>query len=357
MPTKTDLLKSNPKLQYLQKRIDDTLMLAAEKVAGHLLNPQTYPLPPTSKKSLERALYDVAMALPKKKRDKFADKFKTSLNAGVTQRKQKYGDLHAIDLRSNKIIAEQVRDLPVSESMKITETEMNIISPKKAPVKIKLPGKKAGNKPQPQQAALATKLDFIVDNLVCNKTNDIRKDEINMGAFGNDSSGTVFDTAPFFVSKFKEGETVALGAKGNLFNFSIDAGSVGVVFPYTAVAGLFLVEADLIHNAELGEKLAAAFALIGLTLLVVSLVLFFVPGGAIYAIILLCVSGALNIFGHYIIPILIDDFSLVVTDTLVLEAQPAIGETFSRALKLEIEVSDFQFLRGEYIANARWVAS
>src|SRR5690349_2240738 len=108
MPTRTTPLNSEAKLQFLQKRFKDTIMIAAEKAAGHLLDPQSYPLP--AGKNLERAFYDVAMALPSRKRDNFSDKYKAAVNASDAQRKQKYGDLHAVDLRSNKTIAEQVKD-------------------------------------------------------------------------------------------------------------------------------------------------------------------------------------------------------------------------------------------------------
>lgn len=356
MPAKATA--NNPKLQFLQKRFNDTVMLAAEKAAGHLLNPQAFPLPAANKKSLERALYDVAMVLPKRKREKFADKFKASINASDAQRKQKYGDLHAVNLRNNKAIADQVKALPVDAGMKLTDEETKTIVSKYSPVKTKLPGKIVGGKPKPQQASVdATTLQFIVDNLTCVKTNDLKKDEISLGAFATDNFGAASDKAPFFVGKFKKGETVSLAGNATLFTFSIDGGSTGVVFPATFVAGLFLVEADLIHNRELGEKLAVAFGLIGVTLMAVSIGLFFVPGGALAAIIILFVSGAFNIFGHYIIPVLIDDFSLAVTDTLVLDAPPAIGETFNRSLAFSISASLSGITKGSYTANARWVAS
>ena len=83
-----------------------------------------------------------------------------------------------------------------------------------------------------------------------------------MGAFATDAAGVNSDKAPFFVGKFKKGESVAVGAQGNLFSFAIDGGSVGGEFPLTFIAGLLLVEADLIHNKDFGNKLAAVFSLL-----------------------------------------------------------------------------------------------
>ncbi|HEV7781463.1 MAG TPA: hypothetical protein VGO58_09360 [Chitinophagaceae bacterium] len=356
MSTLTELPKSNTKLQYLQKRANDTLSLAAEKAAAHLLNPQAYPLP--AGKNLEKALYEFAMALPKRKRDNFSDKFKASINATQAQRKQKYGDLHDVNLRDNRSVAEQVKALPVENKNKITEDDVKTILPKRSFAKSKLPGKLFSGKPKPQQASVdATTLQFIVDNLTCVKTNDLHKDEISLGAFATDNFGTASDKAPFFVGKFKKTDTVGLGGNATLFTFSIDGGSTGTVFPATFIAGLFLVEEDLIHNAALGEKLTAVFQVIGLTLLTVSMGLLFVPGAASVAIVMLIVAGGFNITGHYILPLMIDDFSLAVTDTLVLDAPPAAGDTFNRSLAFSIDSTLLGITKGSYTAAVRWVAS
>jgi hypothetical protein len=352
MPIKTTTLNSDPKVQFLQKRFNDTVMLAAEKAAAHLLNPQSYPLP--AGKNLEKALYDIAMALPGRKRDNFTNKFKDAVNATDAQRKQKYGDLHAVNLRTNKAIAEQVKELPVDAKMKFTEADVERLLPKK--LFAKLP--KIGGKPKPQQASVdATTLQFIVDSLTCVKTNDIHKDEISLGAFATDNFGTDSERAPFFVSKFKKGESAGLGGNATLFTFAIDGGSTGIVFPATFIAGIFLVEEDIIHNANLGAKLTFAFSLISLTLLTVGLGLIFVPGALTVAIILVLAAGPFALLGHYIIPIMIDDFSFAVTDTLTLDAPPAVGDTFNRSLAAEINSTIFNITKGSYTAAARWVAS
>ncbi len=357
MPTKTTTPNSEAKLQFLKKRFNDTIMIAAEKAAAHLLNPQSYPLP--AGKNLERALYEVAMALPGRKRDNFTDKFKEAVNTSDAQRKQKYGDLHAVDLRSNKMIAEQVKDIPVEEKYKFTEEDAKRVIPKRSVAKVKLPEKLAGSKLQ-QASVDATTLQFIVDSLTCTKTNDIHKDEISLGAFATDNFGTTSDKAPFFVGKFKKEETVGLAGNATLFTFSIDGGSTGIVFPATFVAGIFVVEADLIHNAELGNKIANLFSILGLTIGLGGFVLLFVAGaaGPILLLISLFVALGFELLGHYIIPVMIDDFSLAAIDTLTLDAAPAVGDTFNRNLALTINSSGlFAIQKGSYTASARWVAS
>lgn len=356
--TPAQQLSNHPKIKFFQTRYNHTVDLAVEKATAHLKSPQQYPLPPANKKSLERALYDVVMTLPEKKQNKFLDAIKSSQTTTTEQRNQKFGDLATIDLHTNKVIAEQVRDLPVMESMKITEAELIIFHEQL------FPGKKyhfeggLGKRKQTRQAAAATSLQFVLDSLTCNKTNDIHKDEISIGAFATDSSGVASNKAPFFVDKFKKKETKALGAKGNLFSFLIDDGSTGGSFPLTFIAGLFIVEADLIHNTAFGNKLAAFFSILGATLTLVGIGMMFVPGiGLPLVIATMIIALGFNILGHYLILPLIDDIGFPVADTLVLDAPPNIGQSFSRTIALTIDRSAAPgFTKGSYTANVRWVA-
>jgi hypothetical protein len=356
-----DLIKNNPKLQFLQNRFNLTVLLAVEKAALHVKNPQQYPLPAAGKKTVERAMVNVVKALPERKQEKFLKKLKPALEASAAQRRQKYGDLAAVNLKSNKPLAEQVRDMPVADNMKMTETELEGYYSQVFPGKRFPRNKPAAKKPVPRQAAVATKLDFIVNSLTCTTTNDVRKDEISLGAFATDALGNESEKAPFFISKFKKGETVSLGANANLFSFSIKDGSVGGEFPQTFVAGLFLVEADIIQNVKLGEALTILFSSLAPLLMAITVALIFIPGVNIAAAVLLSfITVIVGILGHYILPMMIDDFSVAVTDTLVLEAPPAIGETFVRSLPLKIErtiVGELGSNRGVYTANARWVVS
>lgn len=326
-------------------------MLAAEKVAGHLLHPQSYPLPPANKKSVETALYDVVMALPKRKRDDFTEEFKKSLNSGADQRKQKYGDLAGVNLGSRQPVADQVKNIPVSNDMKFSEAETRAIQEQFLADK----RKKAGTNPVPR-AAVATRLDFIVDSLTATEITDNRKDEISLGAFAIDASGTETNKDPFFISKFKKGETVSLGAKGNLFNFSLDAGSTGGTFPATFVAGLFIIEKDWIHNKDLAKKLTVLFTSIGLVVMIVGCVLLALPGvGTLLGIIVFVIGGILFILGKDIFRFsAVDDIGVPVTDSLVFDAPPGPGETISRTIKLTTVPFD-GFISGDYTANIRWV--
>lgn len=344
---------SNSKIQFLEKRLTDTLLLAAEKAAAHLTSPAAYPLPPSNIRSMERALYDIAMALPKRKRDDFAEKFMPSVLAPAAKRKSDFGDLFAVDLKKAQPVIEQVKTIAVPQAMQLTTADIPSPAVQKNIPRLSKPGKLI----QPQQAALATRLDFIVDSITCSKTSDLRKDEISMGAFGNDSTGASFSTDPFFVGKFKKNESIRLNEKGNLFVFSTDGGSVGG-FPISYIAGIFLIEEDLIHNTELGDKLTFAFMLAMPLLIAAASGALFIPGaGFTLSFILFIAAGVSGFLGHYIIPAMIDDFSAVVTDTLVFDQQPFAGEIISKTLAFELPDSLAGLKNGKYTAAVRWVTS
>lgn len=351
-------LNKDPRFKFFQDRYNHTVELAAEKAALHLKNPQQYPLPPGNQKSLERGFYDFIHALSKKKQEKFLEKMQPALSLSATQRQQKYGDLASINLKINTPVAEQVKTLPVADSMKFSPEDIKNFRGGLSVAK-KIITSKIGGKLVPRQAAVATKLDFIVDSVTCVKTNDIRKDEVNLGAFATDSAGVNSDKAPFFVNKFKDGESKGLGANATLFSFSLDGGSVGGEFPLTFIAGVFLVEKDIMANTELGLKLSGLFSLLGLTLMIVGVGLMLIPGMPITIILVtFLVSLGFSILGHYVFPAIIDDISEPAIDTLVLDALPAIGDTFNRTLEFDLPFLGFNDVaRGSYKAAARWVVS
>lgn len=355
MNTAVTSFKNDPRYKFLQQRYNHTVELAAEKAAQHLKNPQQYPLPSDGKKSLEKAFYDFIHALPKRKQDDFLEKMQPALSLSGPQRQQKYGVLATINLKINTPVADQVKAMPVADNLKVSADEINKFREGFLSAK-KMITAKIGGKAFPRQAAAATKLDFIVDTVTCVKTNDIRKDEINLGAFATDAIGVNIDKAPFFVGKFKDGESKGLG--GNLFSFSLDAGSVGADFPLTFITGVFLVEKDLIANETLGQKLAAIFAALGVLFIIVGSGLLFVPGiGGTLALISFCMALGFSILGHYVFPAMIDDISEPFIDTLVLDALPAIGETFNRTLEFKLPFVESGFNKGSYTATARWVVS
>lgn len=358
MPPIPDSVKNNPKLQYLKSRFEKTISLAIEKTAAHLKDPAHYPMP-ANNKNIESALLDFVKELPKKRQDKFLDKLKSKLDANTSQRQQYYGDLAAIDLKSRTPIAEQVKATPAPENMKIKQEELDEWIKKVKPASGKvfkkiIPGKK----PQPQQASTGTTLQFSVESLTCEKNSEIGKDEISVSAFASDNIGTLQEKNAFFNDKFKKGQSKAIGAAGaNIFSFLLDD-STGGTFPATFSAGVFLTESDLFHNVALGQKLAAIFGILGVTIGIIGIGLLFIPGvGPLLWLICTIVGGIFFIVGGQILPFFFDDISSVGSDDLLLEVPPNAGETFTRTVSmslLNVDAIIGDLTKGSYTANIRW---
>jgi hypothetical protein len=349
-------IKNHPKIKFLQQRFEHTVQLAMEKAAAHLKNPQQYPLPAANANSLEQAFCKLVNALPNKRQHLFLEKMETGLNSSLAARQQKYGDLALVNLTSNQPVLEQVKNLDLPAAIKISEQDLQQmeteIFPERKPFLFKQPGKQ---QPTPKAATFATKLNFIVESLVCHKTNDIHKDEILLGAFGTDSAGIAASVNPFLAGKFKKGETVSLGDKGNLFRFTIGDGLGGGVFPESFTAGIFIIEKDLIHSQELSDNLALVFSLIGEVLIGIAFVLLFIPG--VPKILLFIIGGiglGFNFLGHFVIPIITDDFAEPATDSFLLNEPPRPGEFFVRTFDFSINTST-GLTRGSYTANVKWV--
>lgn len=354
MATSAPSFSNNSKVRFMQQRFRQIADLTAEKVARHLESPGQYPLP-ANKKSLEHALHDVVQAAGNIRKKRFRDHMKDALSATAAERQQRYGDLASLDLKKNKPVADMVKALAINDNMKFTAEEIKRL---RSVMKIPVHKRAKAAVKTPRQAAVATVLDFFVDSITCEKTNDLRKDEVSISGFASDAAGVESERAAFFAGEFKKGESIALGNNSLFFNFAIDAGSVGGDFPLTFIAGVILTEADLIKNKDLARKLTILFSVLFLVFVTAATAVLFVPAvPIIVAEIGFIAASVSGILGHYVFPLLADDFSDPVFDTLVLEAPPAIGDTFTRTLDVPIGVSILGFDKGKYKANVRWVAS
>jgi hypothetical protein len=339
----------NTKLDWLKERTKKTMELALEKVVAHHDNPGQYPLPGDAK-SLERALNRLFQALPAGSRRKTIDKVENTLKAGSAERNRIYGDLAGIDLRSAVPVVQQVKALPVASNIKFTQAELDEIRGKrKAPPFLK---DKRASRAAPAQAAEAAELAFVVQSVTCVRPTDLRKDEVSLAGFATDDVGGQFELAPFFVGKFKKGETLALGGNGRLFNFKLTEGE----FPKTFLAGVFIVEKDLLRNSDFVNALitfcvvaTATLAAISVTMLIVGL-----AGGPFSAPLILGSMAAQVVLGasSSVLTKMIDDVSFPAADALTLEAPVAPGTTFDRTFNFEI--GD---VKGQYQAAVRWVTA
>lgn len=349
-------LRSNPKIQFLENRFKHAVAIVMEKVAGHIEQPSQYPLSGDSK-SAERAIYNLWMAAPNHKRKKLVDKAKVHLNAGSAQRQQLYGDLAAVDLHSSSSVEAQIKNITVPQQHQFNKEDADMVRSFMRQQAVKLPPKK---KPTPRQASVdATKVKVSVQTLTCNKNSEVRKDEISLGAFGIDANAVQQNKNPFFVGKFKKGESLPLGANSDLFEFAIDASSTG--FPVSFSVGVFLLEEDLLHNPDLVNKLEiACFALWGLfTAAAFAIIVIGILGGPV-TVIMAYIAVVLGLtflaIGLQLLPLIADDLSAVSTDVLTLDAAPAVGDVFDRTLDFSINNWTGDLTPGRYTAAVQWTA-
>ncbi len=356
-------LKPNPeldnKINLLRERAENTVMLGLEKAVANIEDPQVYPLP-SNPKTVERAFHKFLMGIPDSKRNKMMDKFNETLKASSAYRENKYKDLAGVDLKSSIAIVEQVKAIPVPEELIFTEDEGNEMTSdlKRMAEKPKNTGYAASsNDPAPQQAVVATTIGFFVDSMTCLNPDDVRKDEISIAGFSTDIAGTTTNIGSRFVGKFKKNETVSLGANNKLFTLKIDP----LIFPQSFLAGLFISESDLICNEETVDNLVLLFQVLSLTVSVITLTLIIASALAVpiitplTAYLLISISTSLLAIGIQFIPLLGDDISFSVTDTLTIDGKVDVGQAFARTLTIGKGFDINSTFDGKYTASARWV--
>ncbi len=337
------------KLKAVEKIAENTVKLGFEKAVAHFENPAMYPLPADGK-NLENAVFDLLNALPKKKRNKLIDKVNETLKAPAEKRKQVYGDIVDLDFRSNKPIADQVKDLPALKKYNLAAAELENL-------KQNFKSIKAGvNNPLPQQAGASTKLSFFVDNMTCLNPDDVLKDEVSIGGFIIDSLGNSTELAPRFIGKFRKNETVNLGANSRLFTVNIDP----FLAQQTFAANLFIIESDLVENKDALIKAVVVVAVISTTVLVVSLGILaaLLLGAAVSPkafFITLLAGGSLGFISTYLLPLIGDDISNITTDTLLVDGILGIGTEFVRTIEIGQGFDYLSSFDGKYTANARWI--
>ncbi len=346
------------KIKLLGERAENTVMLGFEKAVANIENPSMYPMP-TDPKTVERAFHKFLMGIPNSKRNKMMDKINETLNAGTSYRNAKYKDLVNVDFKSSVAIVSQVKAMPVPEELLFTEDEGNDMAAelKRMAEKPKNTGYATSNNPQPQQAVAATKMGFFVDSMTCLNPDDVRKDEISIAGFSIDIAGITTDIAPRFVGKFKKNETVSLGANNKLFTLNIDP----AIFPQSFIAGLFIIESDIISDPDTVDNLVLLFQVMSLTLSVITMTLIIVSAfvvpviSVLTAYLLIAISGTLLAIGIQFIPLLGDDISFAVTDTLTIVNKVDIGLAFPRTLTIGKGFDINSTFDGKYTAQARWV--
>ena len=368
----SNLNLSHPKLPLYTGRLKHTVDLALIKAIAHHKNAAQNPLPPDPK-SLERALYNVFKAITKRKQDDAAARFNNVMSAA--QRTSVYGDLGQVNFGSVVSVVDQVKALPLPVNMLFSEADVADLDQQlKVNGAIKgsytqmlknmvqaagnsAPGRFGREKPVPQQAVTATKLAFSAVSATCIKPNDVRKDETNLAVATVDGVGAALNAGPFFVGEFKKGDTINLGAAGQLFTFDI----ANLTFPASFPVSIFMVESDLISNAELVRKLSIALAVTAAALMAASVTILVVglagvvtaPAAVVALVATMTAAIVLGLAGNIVLPLLADDISECATDVLILDTPVDPEKQFDRTLA----VGGFgRYGRGDYNVTLRWTA-
>lgn len=366
MPT-SNFIQTSPKIKNLKTRVQNTLSLAVERAAGHLDDPSKYPLPGDSQ-SLEHAVYNIFAGLSDRKKRKVFDRIKPTLKASAAKRKELYGDLAAVNFSSAKTITEQVTSMAVPQNLQLTKDDLDkinaaasaqIATPKKSGYSTgKKTGYSTGKGPVKAQAAVVANptLAFFVDSITCQKTSEIRKDEISITGFASDSNNVQQNAAAFFSGDFKKGDSADVNKR--LFNFILDGGSVGT--DATFAAGMFLVERDLMHNTDLARKLEVFFVALGATFIAIGAAI--LVAGLLevpfVTVPMMLIAFALGLFfqfvGVHIFGVIADDFSNSASDSITIAPPFNVGDRFDRTLSFELDNFGGDLTLGKYTAAVHW---
>lgn len=344
------------KIRLAHKRTQNTIQLGFEKAVAHYESPSLYPLP-ADNNTVEKAFYDLINILPNGKRNKVIDKINETLKASPNIRKGIYKDIVNVNFKSALPIVKQVKAMTIPEELIFTTHEIIAMQEEliRKAEKPKNKGYSTSSAPLAQQAVASTKVSLFVDNITCLNPDDVLMDEVNLAGFAVDTAGNRTQLAPFFVGKFRKNETVLLNGNSRLFTLDIDPN----VDTQNFLAGLFIIESDLAGNEELVLKLSILFAIIGVTLMAVSIGLAIAAaagaGISINPILITWISGvAFNVIGHYV-PLIADDISFVANDTLSFVGKQDAGLVFERSLTIGNGFDIAGTFDGKYTAAGRWV--
>jgi hypothetical protein len=268
----------DPKLKALADRAAKMLELAFQKAAAHDDRASKYPLPADAN-SAEAQAYRLLKDLPLVRRKALKKHLMEGVEASASKRQQKFGDLANIDLKSRTSVMDQVRNLPVPASVRMTAQDIDRARMSAEGFFL----------PVVSQARL---LPFVpttmlarITQIECVKPSkqlEIGKDEISVNAVLIDDLGNVTAATPFDAGKFKKGERKPFQHVVCRFNLA------GGVFP-KSFAVLYSVHEDDVLG--LTEKVIIQL-LLGIILLMLAIFTAAVP---VLSIALMALGTALNI--------------------------------------------------------------
>lgn len=362
---KIDLGIAQNKYTQIALRIEYIAHLSMAKMLSHADNPSTYPMT-SDQNSIEHILFTHYKKLPKSAQNKFRAGIENLIKMPSTpaQREAKYGDLFQVDFKKNEAVATQIQKMPFPEHLKFTPAENDVVA--KKILNKRVINKKTFSIPEPVVAAPRI-IRLSVESIHCVQTVELNKDEILLNGLFTDALGntTVIDIID--IGKMKNGDTIPLGAKGQLAEVNLNNAGF---FPQTLLGTFALIDKDIFADQE---KILEAFktcAIIATTLTSLGLITMGfaigmgATGGAlpiaaglmtgaliamIGSLVVLIVGGSITLF-------LQGESSELINDAFVFDLNPVTlqpGESVVRTLNIDIARSIGK-KKGNYTMNVKW---
>jgi hypothetical protein len=234
---------TDPKLRKVLTRVVREMELSIEKVAANHAKPKEFPLP-SNPNSTEHILAARFNALPLEVKTRAATSVMSRINAPAAVRQQRFGDLAAVNLKTNVAVGEQVRAMPMPADLKLTGADLAKAAGSNgalAGANADLAGVVAATKPK------LTKLQLRLHKVKCEDETgsglaELFSDEIDLAGIGTDETGDTHTIAKFRVgSDFDDGEQVTFTPPRIFTTFDL---TEGTAFPKSYFVTLVLSEAD-----------------------------------------------------------------------------------------------------------------
>jgi hypothetical protein len=236
---------SDPKLNYLAKRVANTARLAAYRVVAKAGDPSKVVIP-ADKSSIEAIVLSRFLAQPAVKQQRGVQKAKAFMALPVASRKRKFGELASIDLHSAKSMSELARAIPIPAAMRLDATHVQRLAadPSLFIEGFKKPDADGGFTPQ----ADFDNLRLRIRKVKCNDETDgafgseAGDDEISMGGVKVDETGDTHKLEAFNVgNSFDDGESKTYNPPKKFAAFNLREGNK---WPKTYYVSMVLAERD-----------------------------------------------------------------------------------------------------------------
>ncbi|MCR5881338.1 hypothetical protein LRS03_26280 [Rhizobacter sp. J219] len=236
---------SDPKLDYLAKRVANTARLATYRVIAKAGDPSKV-VAPADKSSIEAIVLSRFRAQPAVKQQRAVQKAKAFMASPLASRKRKFGELASIDLHSTKSIHEMARTIPIPAGMRLDAAHLKRLAadPSLFIEGFKQPDADGGFTPQ----ADFDNLRLRIRKVKCNDETDgffgseSGDDEISMGGVKVDETGDVHKLEAFNVgNSFEDGDSKTYNPPKKFASFNLREGNK---WPKTYYVSMVLAERD-----------------------------------------------------------------------------------------------------------------